>query len=119
MKQLAKFKSFLIVSEIPLGGAQEFDAAILPEGAEVLSVSVEVTEPSTSAASASVGLAGAESFFIRGISLINPGEHSESAIKATIKATQPLKIKLDANTNDGRIKVRVHFFAPSEILFEA
>lgn len=119
MKQRVKFVSYLAKNTINLADVKtSAEAILLPAGAEVIDVSVEVKTPATAAITADFGLAGAQDFFINDIALNTKGTHN-SSVKAEIATAQTLNITLSSAATDGEIIVRALFFMPSEIVLEA
>ncbi len=121
MIKKVKNVSYLIVETVDLvndSGTNELDGTFsyavgfIPAGAEV--VSVDVT-PLEAAGTLNVGINGALNKFVNAVNgaALTP---STSAVPFCAEKTEV--IYLNSNTQAGKVKVRVQFFAPSEIVYE-
>lgn len=115
---LQKVNHISYLGSVPLDLAKvadinNVDICILPEGAEVLEVSIEVTKAGPATAKGSLKIDSKE--FITDADL-NQTTCYKSSIITTLKKSSILKGEF--NQNDGELIVRVHYFLPSQILAE-
>ena len=121
MLQNVKLRSGLIVAKLNLAdikadddtGAYEVAAIVLPNEAEIIGVSLEVVEAGDGALTADIGFNDEAQFFSKGIALSAVANFASSK-QTTLNSAGLLKVKLSAAATKGVIKVRAHFFYPSE-----
>ncbi|MDL0101901.1 hypothetical protein NYG95_08550 [Campylobacter felis] len=115
-RQRVKNVSYLskIVVDLDSVGT-EYEALVLPRGAEVLQVSLEVLEEVSG--TLDVGLNETQDFFINDLNL-NQKNVSVSAKVCEIKEVSFVKLKLTNEVASGKVALRVLYFLPSEVMTE-
>lgn len=115
-RQRVKNVSYLskIVVDLDSVGT-EYEALVLPRGAEVLQVSLEVLEEVSG--TLDVGLNETQDFFINDLSL-DQKKVSVSAKVCEIKEVSFVKLKLTNEVASGKVALRVLYFLPSEVMTE-
>lgn len=118
-QQRVKFESALIVVPLALKdiGAEAFNAVVLPAGAEVLNVNLEVSTAADSSVTASVGLDSIDTHFIAATA-IDATKNVNSSVVTSLKQKGFITIKLSQAATKGEATLRVHFFYPSERVLE-
>lgn len=114
--QKVNHTSYLCVVPIDLStqaDPKDVNVCILPEGAEILDVSLEVVTPAPATSVATLSVDGKE--FISSADITTQGSHRSGVITRT-NATRILKGNFSANS--GEVIVRVHYFLPSQIVAE-
>lgn len=120
MQQRVKFQSYLAKSVINLAdiGTDAFNALILPQNAEVLSVNVEVIEATASGETLNVGLGNEESFFASALDVATKGANYNSSKVTMTNQNEIVTIKASATCAKGQVALRVFYFLPSEQMTE-
>lgn len=118
-QQNIKFESGLVVAAVNLNevDALSADVLMLPEGAEIINVSLEVVEAGDSGVTADLGFESEAQFFSTGLALDVVANYASSK-QTTLNNAGLLKLKLSAASAKGVVKVRAHFFYPSERMTE-
>ncbi len=119
MKQYVKNVAYLASVEIALKDLKDNKAevAVLPNGAEVVSLNLEVIETSDGGITCDIGLDKEEDFFANDIDLTTKA-NSQSAKQTTLKKTSVVNLQLSGESSKGSVIVRVMYFLPSKILAE-
>lgn len=118
MKQFVKNISYLASVDCVLKDVNtETELVALPNGAEVVSVNLEVTEEADTGVTCDLGVEGADDFFANDLALDAKRNH-QSSVQTTIAKTTTIKIKLSGASAKGKITLRVLYFLPSKILAE-
>lgn len=117
-QQRVKFISYLTKREIELQDLkdQSYEAIVLPSGAEILSVNIEVLESAKTGSTLNIGLKDDEKFFSELLDITQKTNYASSKITAT-KKQEIITLKLNQETS-GVIVLRVLYFLPSEIMAE-
>ncbi|RDU51758.1 hypothetical protein CQA49_09185 [Helicobacter sp. MIT 00-7814] len=122
MRQRVKNVCYLATSVIETGGEKrDIPICALPAGAEVMEVSVEVLEDTTGGNSQCViGTEENNALFLNLVDINSTANRHTSSVKYTTPKPLAININLTANkaTTAGKIKVRVLYFVPSEIMVE-
>lgn len=120
MQQKVKFEAQCARIEVNLAdiGTDTFKAIILPEGAEILQVNVEVLEATASGKTLNVGLDSENTFFSSALDVATKGANYNSAKVTTINGTSALTLTATAACAKGRVCVRAFYFLPSEKMIE-
>lgn len=117
--QQVKNITYLCVSSFKLDKAEQ-DAILVPKGAEVVSVNLEIIKPlSAPATEVSIGLEGKQDCFIARAQADVQGFH-QSDVYLTSQKVQKIKVSVkgaDAKL-DTLATLRVQYFLPSEISIE-
>lgn len=118
-QQRVKFESYLTKIQVSVNslGLESFEAVLLPKGAEVLKVDVEVLETASAGTTLNVGLTDNDSFFIDIADIATATNHSSSKVTSTNK-NETITLKLNQASDKGEIALRVFYFLPSEIVAE-
>ncbi len=118
-QQRVKFESYLTKIQVSVNslGTQQFEAVLLPKGAEVLKVDIEVIEKAKEGTTLNVGLAKNNNFFIDIADIATATNHSSSKVTSTNK-NETITLKLNQLSDKGEIVLRVFYFLPSEIIAE-
>lgn len=120
MRQRVKNISYLAKSVVDLTTLKPNEAKdiiILPKGAEVIQVDVEVIE-ATQGATIDLGLNDNTSFFTNDIDT-SGGSFYKVAKGASINANSKLNITINQDPNgSGKVSVRVVYFLPTEYEYE-
>ncbi len=118
-QQNIKFESGLVVAAVNLNevDALSADVLMLPEGAEIINVSLEVVEAGDSGVTADLGFESEAQFFSTGLALDAVANYA-STKQTTLNNAGLLKLKLNNASTKGVVKVRAHFFYPSERMTE-
>lgn len=111
--------SYLAKAKINLNEVQKenYEALMLPKGAEILHLSVEVQESDTLANTLDVGLNEEKSFFISSLALDSKKSELSSVITST-KQNSFVTISRSEDNADGVIVLRAQYFLPSLIKTE-
>lgn len=119
MRQSVKNLNYLAVMQVNLADLKEnkIDIAILPTGAEIISVSLEILQKTTSNITADIGYADNTGLFLNDIDLTKD-TGGQSVISKTNPRPQALQLSINQKSSDGIVKTRVHYFLPSEIIYE-
>lgn len=119
MKQKVHNVSYLAVTALTLATIQDesFPAVVLPSGAEVLSVSIEVKEEADTGTTLKVGLESEAEFFANDLNLATKGNYT-SAKAHKMQNTGTINVKANKVSTKGAIIVRVFYFLPSQIMTE-
>ena len=97
---------------------QEYKAIVLPRGAEISQVSLEVTSANNDGATLNVGLNDEKDFFMQNLDLSKVDNFASSKITATKEASFVSVNFSVADLKDGEAVLRVVYFLPSEIMTE-
>ena len=119
MQQYVQNVSHLIGVEVDLSTltTEETPLVSVPNGSEILHVSVEVEEISDVGVTIDLGVKDRIDYFLNDIALDN----KSSAIRGKVlnmPYTQQILGKLSENSAKGKLKIRVQYFTPSKILHE-
>ena len=109
--------SYLSVNPLDLSlidTPDDVDVCILPEGAEIIDVTLEVSTPAAMGSTATLNIDGKD--FITSADITSATCH-RSATFTTLKKASILKGNF-GSANSGEVVVRVHYFLPSQILAE-
>ncbi|RDU51628.1 hypothetical protein CQA49_09350 [Helicobacter sp. MIT 00-7814] len=107
------YLSVVILDLSLLADKANADICVLPEGAEVLDISLEVLTPAPATSVATLSFDGKE--FLSGVDIATQTTHRSASV-TTLKKTGILKGNFTGDS--GEVKVRVHYFLPSKILAE-
>lgn len=118
-QQRVKFESALIVAPLDLKdiGAEAYKAIVLPAGAEILQVNLEVSSGADTSVTASIGLDDDDDFFSAAIA-VDSATRLNSSVVTSLKQKGFVTIKLSQAATKGEATLRVHFFYPSERVLE-
>ena len=120
MKQRVKNISYLTKVVLPLN---DFEANVakevraLPSNAEVIHLDIEVLEAGVAGTKLDVGLDSEAEFFGNDLDVATKNYY-ESARGTTTRDISKITTRLNQLSNQGQISVRVHYFMPSEYMFE-
>lgn len=119
-QQYAKFESYLAVADVELNtiGTSAYNVLLLPSGAEVLSVNVEVLEAAASGKTLNVGFVDTADFFSQGLAIDTANVNYNSSKVTRIAQTGAITITPSAACAKGKVRVRANYFLPSQILTE-
>ncbi|TQR31797.1 hypothetical protein DMB92_05260 [Campylobacter sp. MIT 99-7217] len=96
-----------------------YKAIVLPAGAEILQVSVEIKTPNTAggkkATPLNIGLNEVEDFFIKDIDLSAEGTHTSAKITSM---NEKSFVSVNTENSNAKIILRVLYFLKSEIMTE-
>lgn len=93
------------------------EVALLPQGAAVLGVHLEVLSEFDTGAQADVGLGNTQDFFLNDID-ITKTSHSDSSIKTITKEATQITITLNKAVTKGEARVFVVFALPTTYDYE-
>lgn len=96
---------------------ENFKALMLPKGAEILHLSVEIVEPDTMGNTLDVGLDDEKSFFMSSLGLDTKKSELSSVITST-KQNSFVSISRSEANADGVVVIRAEYFLPSLIKTE-
>ena len=94
------------------------EVALLPQGAAVLGVHLEVLSAFDAGVTADVGLGNTQDFFLNDIALTTPNTHSDSSIKTITKQSTQITITLNKAATKGELRVFVVFALPTTYDYE-
>lgn len=119
MKQRVKPISYLAKVEIDFAsvGNTSYEAVALPEGAELLHISLEVTEAGESGAKADLGFKDSTAAIADDVDISKVGTNIAGFVGST-KSITSLTFTPSAAQSKGRGILRVFYVLPSEILAE-
>lgn len=111
--------SYLTRAEIRLNEIEKenFKAIALPKGAEILHLSVEITQADTQGNTLDIGLNDEKSFFIASLGL-DTQKSELSAVVTRAKQNSFVTVSRSLDNADGIVVLRVHYFLPSLIKTE-
>lgn len=115
---LQKVNHISYLSVVPIDLSQvvkpaDVDICILPEGAQIMEVSIEVVIPGLGGSKGTLTIDSKE--FIKDADLSQTKSYKSSVITGLNKAGV---LKGNFSQNKGELVVRVHYFLPSQILAE-
>lgn len=116
--QKVKNISYLCKCEFALVDDAKKEVVILPQGAEIVSLNLEITKE-CAGANVSVGLDDEVNYFLNNINAKDKG-FTQSSKLATCAKQSVITAKMQGFNNNGQSKaiLRVMYFLPSEILVE-
>ena len=120
MQQRVNFESYLAKAVLKLADLRDesYEAIVLPAGAEVLSVNVEVLEAATANTTLNVGLDADERFFASDLDLGTRSVNHNSTKQTRIHLVSKVSVKASKVSTKGEIALRVFYFCPSQIMTE-
>lgn len=117
-QQRVKHVAYLAKAVIKLDEVeQNYQALVLPSGAEVIQVNLEVTQANTGGGTLDIGLNEVNDFFSANIDL-SKLENSNSGKVTQLKEISFVTLNASAKLTDGEVVLRVQYFLPSEIMTE-
>lgn len=94
------------------------EVALLPQGAAVLGVHLEVLSAFDTGVTADIGLGNTQDFFLNDIALTTPNTHSDSSVKTITKERTSITITLNKAITKGELRVFVEFALPTTYDYE-
>lgn len=117
-QQRVKHVAYLAKAVIKLDEVeQNHQALVLPNGAEVIQVSLEVTQPNTGGGTLDVGLNEVNDFFMNDIDATKIDSSTSGKITA-LKELSFITLNANAKLNDGEVVLRAQYYLPSEVMTE-
>ncbi|WP_121022117.1 hypothetical protein [Helicobacter vulpis] len=96
---------------------EQVDLVVVPKGAEVISVNLEITQPSVGNTLVDVGLKDAQDFFMNDVSAQTKG-WEESQARLSSQTTQVIQARITTPDKQAQAILRVLYFLPSVISVE-
>ncbi|KAA6228837.1 hypothetical protein FMM55_00685 [Campylobacter sp. LR196d] len=116
--QRVKNISYLARVELNLSEAEvSGDIFIIPSGAEILALNVEVVEAGDAGLKIDLGLNDSAEFFANDLTIDILGNHASSVVTTSTKESL-INYTLSTNATQGKLIFRLYYFLPSEILAE-
>lgn len=94
------------------------EVALLPQGAAVLGVHLEVLSAFDAGVTADIGLGNTQDFFLNDIALSTANTHSDSSVKTITKERTSITITLNKAITKGEARVFVEFALPTTYDYE-
>ena len=94
------------------------EVALLPQGAAVLGVHLEVLSAFDTGVTADIGLGNTQDFFLNDIALATANTHSDSSVKTITKERTSITITLNKAITKGELRVFVEFALPTTYDYE-
>lgn len=118
-QQRVKFETHLAKVEVQVKtlSTSPYEAVILPKGAEIVDVNVEITQAATAGTTLNVGLGTENSFFADILDISQVGNERSNKVTST-KKNETLTLTLNQTSDSGEVVIRVLYFLPSEKVFE-
>lgn len=122
MSKIQAVRKFQYVAT-PSFNAQSFsdsltqEVALLPQGAAVLGVHLEVLSAFDTGVTADIGLGNTQDFFLNDIALAT-ANHSDSSVKTITKERTSITITLNKAITKGELRVFVEFALPTTYDYE-
>lgn len=119
-QQRVKTESALVVAPIALKeiGTEAFKAIILPAGAEVLGVNLEVNAAADASVTAKIGFNDDDDFFGSALDVATAGKNYAQGKVTTLNQSGFVTLTLSQAATKGEATLRVHFFYPTERMTE-
>lgn len=123
MSKIQAVRKFQYVA-IPSFDVQSFsdsltqEVALLPQGAAVLGVHLEVLSAFDAGVIADIGLGNTQDFFLNDIALATANTHSDSSVKTITKERTSITITLNKAITKGELRVFVEFALPTTYDYE-
>lgn len=119
-QQKVKFDKALAFTTIALAdlGTDEYKALMLPAGAEVMAVNLEVIEAADASTTASIGFNDDNDFFGSALDVATAGKNHAQGKVTTLNVSGVVTLTLSAAATKGSVKLRVDYYNPSEKMTE-
>lgn len=115
--QRVKSVNYLCVVEIPPENVESKSVVVLPQGAEVVSVNLQI-KGSDATGKLSIGLEGEHNYFLNDIAAAKGFTQSAKLATLSQRGHITATLKDFAKDSTARATLRVQYFAPSSVLVE-